>query len=80
VQVALLSVHARFYAALALDKLANEVPLKDVASEFGFNRGYLQSLQQSAATYAGETSNPETFSCYGKKKWNKSRGDLHFSE
>ncbi|KAG7238373.1 hypothetical protein INR49_030880 [Caranx melampygus] len=33
--------------------LVNEVPLGDVASKYNCNRGQLQSLQQSASTYAG---------------------------
>ncbi|XP_063226458.1 DNA polymerase theta-like isoform X2 [Bacillus rossius redtenbacheri] len=48
-----LSIHRRFYTALALQDLVNEVPLADVASKFRCSRGMLQSLQQSAATFAG---------------------------
>ncbi|KAJ1521532.1 hypothetical protein ONE63_003193 [Megalurothrips usitatus] len=48
-----LTVHRRFYAALALHDLVNEVPLNTVAAKFNCTRGMLQSLQQSAATYAG---------------------------
>lgn len=44
----------RFFTSLALLDLINEVPLKDVAKKYGCSRGQLQSLQQSAATYAGE--------------------------
>jgi DNA polymerase theta len=48
-----MSVHRRFYTALALHDLVNEVPLAVVAAKFGCSRGMLQSLQQSAATFAG---------------------------
>uniref|UniRef100_A0ABM5FQZ1 DNA polymerase theta isoform X2 n=1 Tax=Pogona vitticeps TaxID=103695 RepID=A0ABM5FQZ1_9SAUR len=48
-----MAIHKRFYTSLALLDLINEVPLKDVAKKYGCNRGQLQSLQQSAATYAG---------------------------
>ncbi|KAK3917923.1 DNA polymerase theta [Frankliniella fusca] len=48
-----LMVHRRFYTALALHDLVNEVPLNKVAAKFNCSRGMLQSLQQSAATYAG---------------------------
>nr|CAD7409223.1 unnamed protein product [Timema poppensis] len=48
-----LSIHRRFYTALALQDLVNEVPLNEVAAKFMCSRGMLQSLQQSAATFAG---------------------------
>nr|XP_056704350.1 DNA polymerase theta [Euleptes europaea] len=48
-----MAVHKRFFTSLALLDLINEVPLKDVAKKYSCNRGQLQSLQQSAATYAG---------------------------
>jgi DNA polymerase theta len=48
-----MSVHRRFYTALALHDLVNEIPLAAVAKKFGCSRGMLQSLQQSAATFAG---------------------------
>nr|XP_020645197.1 DNA polymerase theta [Pogona vitticeps] len=48
-----MAIHKRFFTSLALLDLINEVPLKDVAKKYGCNRGQLQSLQQSAATYAG---------------------------
>uniref|UniRef100_T1IU43 DNA polymerase theta n=1 Tax=Strigamia maritima TaxID=126957 RepID=T1IU43_STRMM len=48
-----LAIHRRFYTALALQDLVNEVPLKTVAKRYGCNRGKLQSLQQSSATFAG---------------------------
>lgn len=49
-----LAVHQRFYAAMALQDLVQEIPLDEVASKFGASRGVLQTLQQSAATFAGE--------------------------
>ncbi|RUS83890.1 hypothetical protein EGW08_008371 [Elysia chlorotica] len=48
-----LHVHLRFYTALILFNLVREVPLMEVAHKFNYNKGQLQSLQQSAATYAG---------------------------
>lgn len=48
-----LMVHKRFYTALALQDLVNEIPLHIVASKYNCSRGLLQSLQQSASTFAG---------------------------
>lgn len=48
-----LAAHRRFYAALALQDLVHEVPLNVVARRYGANRGMLQSLQGSSATFAG---------------------------
>lgn len=48
-----LSIVRRFYTALALQDLVNEIPLTEVAHKYDCNKGVLQSLQQSAATYAG---------------------------
>ena len=48
-----LAVHRRFFAALALQDLVHEVPVNAVARRYGANRGMLQSLQGSAATFAG---------------------------
>lgn len=48
-----LMIHKRFYTALALQDLVNEVPLNEVATKFNCNRGMLQSLQQSASSFAG---------------------------
>ncbi|KAJ6658252.1 hypothetical protein lerEdw1_020524 [Lerista edwardsae] len=48
-----MAIHKRFFTSLALLDLINEIPLNDVAKKYGCNRGQLQSLQQSAATYAG---------------------------
>jgi DNA polymerase theta len=49
-----MSIHRRFYTALALHDLVNEIPLAVVARKFGCSRGMLQSLQQSASTFAGD--------------------------
>lgn len=46
-------ITSRFYTALALQDLVNEVPLSEVAKKFQCARGFLQSLQQAAATFAG---------------------------
>ncbi|CAK1545914.1 unnamed protein product [Leptosia nina] len=48
-----INIHKRFYTALALQDLVNEVPLSDVATKFQCARGFLQGLQQAAATFAG---------------------------
>ncbi|XP_071632237.1 DNA polymerase theta isoform X1 [Temnothorax longispinosus] len=49
----LLNIHRRFYSALALHDLVKEMPLHAVCKKYGCCRGVLQTLQQSAATYAG---------------------------
>ncbi|XP_032671376.1 DNA polymerase theta isoform X2 [Odontomachus brunneus] len=49
----LLNIHKRFYSALALHELVNEVPLNVVCKKYDCCRGVLQTLQQSSATYAG---------------------------
>ncbi|KGL85254.1 DNA polymerase theta, partial [Tinamus guttatus] len=48
-----MAIHKRFFTSLALLDLITEVPLKDMTKKYGCSRGQLQSLQQSAATYAG---------------------------
>ncbi|XP_057700008.1 DNA polymerase theta [Corythoichthys intestinalis] len=48
-----MAIHKRFFTTLVLQDLVKEVPLGVVASKYNCNRGQLQSLQQSAATYAG---------------------------
>ncbi|XP_023944963.2 DNA polymerase theta [Bicyclus anynana] len=48
-----LSIHKRFYTALALQDLVNEIPLSEVACKYQCARGFLQGLQQSSATFAG---------------------------
>ena len=44
----------RFYTAMALHELVNEVPLSNVSEKYNINRGMLQALQQTAATFAGK--------------------------
>uniref|UniRef100_A0A4W3GYT0 DNA polymerase theta n=1 Tax=Callorhinchus milii TaxID=7868 RepID=A0A4W3GYT0_CALMI len=48
-----MAIHKRFFTSLVLLDLINEVPLGIVAKKYCCSRGQLQSLQQSAATYAG---------------------------
>ena len=48
-----LLIHKRFYASLALNDLVHEVPLHEVSVKFKVNKGVLQSLQQSASSFAG---------------------------
>ncbi|XP_076583956.1 DNA polymerase theta [Chaetodon auriga] len=48
-----MAIHKRFFTTLVLQDLVSEVPLGTVVSKFNCNRGQLQSLQQSASTYAG---------------------------
>ena len=48
-----LAIHRRFYTALALHQLMNEVRLSEVAQNYKMNKGTLQSLQQQTATFAG---------------------------
>ncbi|XP_029287125.1 DNA polymerase theta isoform X2 [Cottoperca gobio] len=48
-----MAIHKRFFTTLVLQDLVNEVPLGTLASKYNCNRGQLQSLQQSASTYAG---------------------------
>ncbi|XP_069491929.1 DNA polymerase theta [Ambystoma mexicanum] len=48
-----MAIHKRFFTSLVLLELISETPLKTVTIKYGCSRGQLQSLQQSAATYAG---------------------------
>ncbi|XP_036907433.1 DNA polymerase theta isoform X2 [Sturnira hondurensis] len=48
-----MAIHKRFFTSLVLLDLISEVPLKEINQKFGCSRGQLQSLQQSAAVYAG---------------------------
>ncbi|KAL0124938.1 hypothetical protein PUN28_006657 [Cardiocondyla obscurior] len=48
-----LNIHRRFYSALALHDLVKEMSLDAVCKKYKCCRGVLQTLQQSAATYAG---------------------------
>ena len=52
-QIRALRIHRRFYAALILQDLVNEVSLSQVSYRFKINRGLLQSLQNTASTFAG---------------------------
>ncbi|XP_075216814.1 DNA polymerase theta [Lycorma delicatula] len=52
-QMEKLSIFRRFYTALALQDLVNEMPLVTVAQKYKCSKGMLQSLQQSASTFAG---------------------------
>lgn len=54
-QSRLLAIHKRFYAALVLLDLVNEMPLPEVCRKYKTSRGVVQSLQQSAATFAGKS-------------------------
>ncbi|XP_036322893.1 DNA polymerase theta isoform X2 [Rhagoletis pomonella] len=49
----LMQIHKRFYTALALQELVNEVPINAVAAKYKCTRGMLQSLQQMSSTFAG---------------------------
>ncbi|XP_040340968.1 DNA polymerase theta [Herpailurus yagouaroundi] len=42
-----------FFTSLVLLDLISEVPLKEINQKYGCSRGQIQSLQQSAAVYAG---------------------------
>ncbi|XP_046723327.1 DNA polymerase theta isoform X2 [Silurus meridionalis] len=48
-----MAIHKRFFTTLVLFDLVNEEPLGVVAKKYGCSRGQVQSLQQSASTYAG---------------------------
>uniref|UniRef100_A0A673KC66 DNA polymerase theta n=1 Tax=Sinocyclocheilus rhinocerous TaxID=307959 RepID=A0A673KC66_9TELE len=48
-----MAIHKRFFTTLVLHELVSEEPLGAVAKKYGCSRGQLQSLQQSASTYAG---------------------------
>ncbi|XP_058411862.1 DNA polymerase theta isoform X1 [Diceros bicornis minor] len=48
-----MAIHKRFFTSLVLLDLISEVPLKKINQKYGCNRGQVQSLQQSAAVYAG---------------------------
>ncbi|XP_067619568.1 DNA polymerase theta isoform X2 [Eurosta solidaginis] len=49
----LMQIHKRFYTALALQELVNEVPINKVAAKYKCTRGMLQGLQQMSSTFAG---------------------------
>ncbi|XP_042525596.1 DNA polymerase theta isoform X1 [Dipodomys spectabilis] len=48
-----MAIHKRFFTSLVLLDLISEVSLKEINQKYGCNRGQIQSLQQSAAVYAG---------------------------
>ncbi|XP_055239730.2 DNA polymerase theta isoform X1 [Gorilla gorilla gorilla] len=48
-----MAIHKRFFTSLVLLDLISEVPLREINQKYGCNRGQIQSLQQSAAVYAG---------------------------
>jgi DNA polymerase theta len=48
----LLKIHLRFYTCLILHDLVNEVPFGAVLNKYACQKGFLQTLQQSASTYA----------------------------
>lgn len=50
--IKMLKVHARFYTALILNDLVNEVPFSAVLEKYDCHKGFLQSLQQQSSTYA----------------------------
>ena len=53
---ALYQLHRRFYNALILHELVSERNLGTVAYEWGYDRGAIQQLQPSAASFAGMLS------------------------
>jgi len=53
------AIHQRFFVALALNDLVNEMPISKVAQKYSLSKGLIQSLQQSASTFAGTSF--ETF-------------------
>lgn len=63
-QLRILAIHKRFYTSLVLHDLVQEVPLNKVCRKYGCNKGQLQSLQQSAATFAGTTTFTENRNIY----------------
>lgn len=50
----LILLFVRFYIALALQELVNEIPICEVSIKYKCSRGLLQSLQQLASTFAGK--------------------------
>ena len=52
-QSKLLTIHQRFYVALALNDLVSEDPLSKVAQKYGASKGMLQGLQQTVSSFAG---------------------------
>lgn len=52
-QERIFGIHRRFYTCLILQDLVNEISLNSICKKYKCNRGTVQSLQQSAATFAG---------------------------
>ncbi|XP_006825052.1 uncharacterized protein LOC100373645 [Saccoglossus kowalevskii] len=52
-QQRVLAIHKRFYTAMILEDLVNEIPIAEVSRKYSVPKGQLQSLQQSAATFSG---------------------------
>ena len=50
-------IHERFFNALILFDLLNEVPFVSLIEKYDINRGALQSMQQVAASFSGMVSN-----------------------
>lgn len=48
----LLRIHLRFYTALILNDLVNEIPFASILVKYNCQKGFLQTLQQSASTYS----------------------------
>lgn len=48
-----LQVHTRFFSALALFDMINEVSIYEISHKYRISRGCLQTLQSQSATYAG---------------------------
>jgi DNA polymerase theta len=48
----LLKVHLRFFTSLILNDLVNETPFSTILTKYGCQKGFLQTLQQSASTYS----------------------------
>lgn len=48
----LLKIHLRFFTALILNDLVNEITYPNILAKYGCQKGFLQTLQQSAATYS----------------------------
>lgn len=52
-QLETLRIHRRFYTALVLQELVNEVPIPVISMRYKINKGMLQTLQNASATFAG---------------------------
>ena len=64
-QMRTLNIHKRFFTSLALLDLVQEMSLIAVSKKYKCNKGQLQSLQQSAATFAGNKKKEMFFSFIG---------------